>query len=97
MHLFLTVKSVVKNVKTQNRAVKKKFLFTLDSVSYLFIFPGIVTIFYINSIFGRLKFKLRSINYGDLHSCIMKNMEKEGSIIESIADIGIEREEDLYV
>ena len=71
--------------------VKKRFFFAENSVSYLFVFPGVVTMFYIKFIFDVLQFKLRSINYGALSSYIM---EKKDSIIESIEDIGIEYEED---
>ena len=94
IHLSLAAKSVVKNVKSRNRVVKKRFFFAENSVSYLFVFPGVVTMFYIKFIFDVLQFKLRSINYGALSSYIM---EKKDSIIESIEDIGIEYEEDLYV
>ena len=65
-------------------------------MSYLFIFPGIVTIFYIKFIFGGLQFKLRSINHGGLNSYTYGAGKKKDIIIEPIVDIGIEREEDPY-
>ena len=94
IYLSLTAKLVVKIVKLRNKLVKKRFFFTWNSVSYLSIFTGIITMFYIKFTFGWLQFKLRSVNYGALHSYIM---EKKDSIIESIIYIGIEREEDLHV
>ena len=67
-----------------------EFLYHIYLFIYLFVFPGVVTIFYIKFTFDRLQYKLwnfKFIHYG--------TGKKKDSIIESIVDIGKERTENL--